>query len=75
MFYPYEGFRSVTPLDAARVNMTIFRNHSVHCYYIRFTLIKGMDYNKHDNINIGYVTVYRIPIRLPAKSALTWPVV
>ena len=30
MFYPYEGYRSVTPLDAARVNRTIFHNHSVH---------------------------------------------
>ena len=33
MFYPYEGYtidRSVTPLDAARVNRTIFNNHSVH---------------------------------------------
>ena len=38
-FYPYEGYRSVTPLDAARVNRTIFHNHSVHWYYI--TLIKG----------------------------------
>ena len=24
MFYPYEGYTSVTPLDAARVNRTIF---------------------------------------------------
>ena len=38
MFYPYEGYRSVTPLDAARVNRTIFHNHSVHWYYI--TLIR-----------------------------------
>ena len=30
MFYPYEGYRSVTPLDAVRVNSTIFHNHSVH---------------------------------------------
>ena len=30
MFYPYEGYRLVTPLDAARVNRTIFHNHSVH---------------------------------------------
>ena len=30
MFYPYEGYRSVTPLDAARVNRTIFNDHSVH---------------------------------------------
>ena len=44
MFYPYEGYRSVTPLDAARVNRTIFDNHSVHWYYI--TLIKGRDYNE-----------------------------
>ena len=34
MFYPYEGYRSVTPLDAARVNRTIFHKHSVHWYYI-----------------------------------------
>ena len=32
--YPYEGYRSVTPLNAARVNRTIFHNHSVHWYYI-----------------------------------------
>ena len=48
MFYPYEGYRSVTPLDAARVNRTIFHNHSVHGYYI--TLIEGKDYIKHDFI-------------------------
>ena len=30
MFYPHEGYRSVTPLDAARVNGTIFYNHYVH---------------------------------------------
>ena len=29
-FYPYGGYRSVTPLDAARVNRTIFHNHFVH---------------------------------------------
>ena len=46
MFYPYEGYRSVTPLDAARVNRTISHNHSVHWYYI--ILIKGRDYIKHD---------------------------
>ena len=45
MFY-HEGYRSVTPLDAARVSRTIFNNHSVHWYYI--TLIKGRDYIKHD---------------------------
>ena len=38
MFNPYEGYRSVNPLDAARVNRTIFHNHSVHWYYI--TLIR-----------------------------------
>ena len=48
MFYPYEGYRSVTPLDAARVNRTIFQNHSVHRYYI--TLIEGRDHIKHDII-------------------------
>ena len=30
MFYPYEEYRSVTPLDAARVNRTISHDHSVH---------------------------------------------
>ena len=29
MFYPCEGYRSVTPLDAARVNRTIIHNLSV----------------------------------------------
>ena len=46
MFYPCEGYSSVTPLDAARVNRTIFHNHSVHWYYI--TLMKGNYYMKHD---------------------------
>ena len=41
-----KDIRSVTPLDAARANRTIFHNHSVHWYYI--TLIKGRDYIKHD---------------------------
>ena len=54
MFYPYEGYRSVTPLDAARVNRTIFHNHCVHWYYI--TLIEGRDYNKHDIITPEYMT-------------------
>ena len=40
--------RSVTPLDAARVNRTIFHNHSVHRHYI--TRIEGRDYIKHDII-------------------------
>ena len=51
MFYPYEGYRSVTPVDTARVNRTIFHNHSVHWYYI--TLIKGRYYIKHD-INVRH---------------------
>ena len=34
--------RSVTPLDAARVNRTIFQNHSAHRYYK--TRIEGGDY-------------------------------
>ena len=38
MFYPYEGYRSVTPLDAVRVNRTIFHNHSVHCDEIRLSV-------------------------------------
>ena len=45
MFYPYVGYRSVTPLDAAMVNRTILHNHSVHGYYM--TLIKGRYYIKH----------------------------
>ena len=27
MFYPYEGYSSVTPLDTARVNRTIFHHN------------------------------------------------
>ena len=38
----------MTPLDAARVNMTIFHNHSVHWYYI--TRMEGTDYIKYDII-------------------------
>ena len=30
MLYPYGGYRSVTLLDVARVNRTIFHNHFVH---------------------------------------------
>jgi len=30
MFYPYEGYRSVTPLDAARVNRTNLKNEAEH---------------------------------------------
>ena len=41
MFYPYEGYRLVTPLDAARVNRTIFHNHSVHWYYI-ILILRGI---------------------------------
>ena len=48
MFFPCEGCRSVTPLDAARVNRMIFHNHSVHWYYI--TLIEGRGYIKDDII-------------------------
>ena len=48
MFDPYEGYRSASPLDAARVNRTIFHNHSVHWYYI--TLKEGRDCIKHDII-------------------------
>ena len=51
MFH-HEGYRSVTPLDAARVNRTIFHDQYVHWYYI--TLIKGRDYIKHDmNVRHG----------------------
>ena len=30
MFHPYEGYRSVTPLDAARVNRTNLKNEAEH---------------------------------------------
>ena len=50
MFYPYEGYRSVTPLDAARVNRTIFHNHSVQILYNPH---KGRYYIKHD-INVKH---------------------
>ena len=56
MFYPYEGYRSVTPLDAAGVNRTISHNHSVHGYYI--TLIKGRYNIKHD-IDVRHGTYCR----------------
>ena len=42
----HEGYRSVTPLDAARVNRRVFHNHSVHWYCIN--LKKGRDYVKYD---------------------------
>ena len=53
MFYLYKGYRPVTPLDAARVNRTIFHNHSVHRYDI--TLMKGTSryYVKYD-INVRH---------------------
>ena len=47
MFYSYEGYRSVNPLDAARLNRTIFDNHSVHWYYITF--ITRCLYNTPEN--------------------------
>ena len=46
--YPREGYRSVTPPDAARVNRRIFHHHSVHRYNI--TRITGRDYIKYDII-------------------------
>ena len=30
MLYPYEGYRSVTPLDVARVNRTNLKNEAEH---------------------------------------------
>ena len=57
MFYPYEGYRSVTPLDAARVNRTIFHNHSVHWYYItlmRVGIILSTWYEKLKNVSCEY---------------------
>ena len=30
VFHPYEGYRSVTPLDAARVNRTNLKNEAEH---------------------------------------------
>ena len=35
MFYPYEGYRSVTPVDAARrVNRTMFHNHMYDAFFV-----------------------------------------
>ena len=64
MFY-HEGYRLVTPLDDARVNRTIFHNHSVHWYYI--TLIEGRDDIKSDIIRAKRVSNCYIP---PKKSVL-----
>ena len=52
MFYPYEGYRSVAPRDAARVNKTIFHNHSckiclsaavTYSTYTLFLVIKRLE--------------------------------
>ena len=50
MFYPYEGYRSVTPLDDARVNRTIFHNPFSARIQYYITLIEGRDYYKQDII-------------------------
>ena len=46
-------YTSVTPLDAAGVNRTTFRNHAVHQHYI--TLVKvyyiKLDINVRDVVN------------------------
>ena len=43
----YHRYRSVTPLDAARVNCyrTIFHNHSVQCALAILTCIEGGNYS------------------------------
>ena len=46
------------------------QNMHVMCY-----INTNNRYTKHLYYYIPPVTVYRLPIRLPAKSALTWPVV
>ena len=56
-------YRSVTPLDAASVNRTIFHNHSVHWYYI--TLIDGRDYMKYDIITTCSTAVSYTHLTLP----------
>ena len=51
MLHPYyEGYRSVTPQDAARVNRTIFHNNYLVCaliLYTYITLIKCRDYTSN----------------------------
>ena len=62
MFYLYEGYRSVTPLDAARVNRTIFHNHSVHRYYITLIKLKNVscEYNREWlKLNFASCVVYQ----------------
>ena len=48
VFILHEGYTSVTPLDAAEVDRTIFPGHYVRLYYI--TRIEGKDRMKHDII-------------------------
>ena len=42
MFNPYEGYRSVTPRDAARVNRTILHNHirSIYDVILRTIILR-----------------------------------
>ena len=56
-----------------------FTYDDMNCYYCYYTYIPGtrcIAPGTYKDIKyFEVVTVYRLPIRLPAKSALTWPVV
>ena len=41
----------------------------------RGVALLGVKVTRIEPPRLTFVTVYRLPIRLPAKSALTWPVV
>ena len=41
----------------------------------RGVALLGVKVTGNEPPRLTFVTVYRLPIRLPAKSALTWPVV
>ena len=69
IFNPREGYRSVTPLNATRVNGAIFHNHSVHWYHI--TRVEGGDYRKHDFATIDkQVIVIIVDVTLPNHPPL-----
>ena len=59
MFYPYEGHRSVTPLDAARVNRKyilvyiyeVYINIQISTKYWMHTPATVLMFVRHDNDN------------------------
>ena len=63
MFYPYGGYRSVTPLDAARVNRTIVHDHSVHWNYITLVECRGIKKGTQDSL-LSWRTASLLLVRL-----------